>query len=101
MKSLPRARSDSTSGSKTGKRTSPSQQIYALSGTAKRMATALRNVFRSETKEEHASKSKEQNSSIKQTAANSTCKAGDEHVSRAGSRFFGGVVYFGLRFSLG
>lgn len=58
MNIQPKARSEST-GHKGGKRTSPSHQIYLLSGHAKRVATALRNVFKSDTKEE-SSKSKEQ-----------------------------------------
>ena len=58
MNIQPKARSEST-GHKGSKRTSPSHQIYLLSGHAKRVATALRNVFKSDTKEE-SSKSKEQ-----------------------------------------
>jgi len=58
MNIQPKTRSDST-GHKGSKRTSPSHQIYLLSGHAKRVATALRNVFKSDAKEE-SSKSKEQ-----------------------------------------
>ena len=58
MNIQPKARSEST-GQKGSKRTSPSHQIYLLSGHAKRVATALRNVFKSDAKEE-SSKSKEQ-----------------------------------------
>ena len=58
MNIQPKARSEST-GHKGSKRTSPSHQIYLLSGHAKRVASALRNVFKSDTKEE-SSKSKEQ-----------------------------------------
>ena len=58
MNIQPKARSEST-GHKGSKRTSPSHQIYLLSGHAKRVASALRNVFKSDTKEE-SSKTKEQ-----------------------------------------
>lgn len=57
MNIQPKARSDST-GHKGSKRISPSHQIYLLSGHAKRVATALRNVFKSDAKEE-STKSKE------------------------------------------
>lgn len=63
MNIQPKTRSESI-GHKGSKRTSPSHQIYLLSGHAKRVATALRNVFKSDTKEE-SSKSKEQGHSSK------------------------------------
>lgn len=58
MNIQPKTRSEST-GHKGSKRISPSHQIYLLSGHAKRVATALRNVFKSDAKEE-STKSKEQ-----------------------------------------
>ena len=57
MNVQPKARTESK-GHKGSKRTSPSNQIYILSGHAKRVASALRNVFKSDAKEE-SSKSKE------------------------------------------
>ena len=53
MKVKPKSRTESKS-QKGSKRTSPSNQMYLLSGHAKRVATALRNVFKSDTKEESA-----------------------------------------------
>lgn len=64
MNIQPKARREST-GHKGSKRTSPSHQIYLLSGHAKRVATALRNVFKSDTVKEESSKSKEQGQSSK------------------------------------
>lgn len=58
MNIQPKTRSESA-GHKGSKRISPSHQIYLLSGHAKRVATALRNVFKSDAKEE-STKSKEQ-----------------------------------------
>ena len=58
MNIQPKTRSEST-GHKGSKRISPSHQIYLLSGHAKRVATALRNVFKSDAKEE-STKNKEQ-----------------------------------------
>lgn len=57
MNIQPKTRTESK-GHKGSKRTSPSNQIYILSGHAKRVASALRNVFKSDAKEE-SSKSKE------------------------------------------
>lgn len=63
MNIQPKARAESK-GHKGSKRTSPSNQIYILSGHAKRVATALRNVFKSDPKEE-SSKVKEPGHSSK------------------------------------
>ena len=57
MNIQPNTRTESK-GHKGSKRTSPSNQIYILSGHAKRVASALRSVFKSDAKEE-SSKSKE------------------------------------------
>ena len=67
MNIQPKARAESK-GHKGSKRTSPSNQMYFLSGHAKRVATALRNVFKSESKEE-SSKSKEHGQSSKYLSA--------------------------------
>ena len=63
MNIKPKARAEAKSR-KASKRTSPSSQMYILSGHAKRVATALRNVFKSDTKEE-SSKGKESGHSSK------------------------------------
>ena len=57
MNVKPKARAEAK-GQKGSKRASPSNQMYILSGHAKRVATALRNVFKSDAKEE-SSKGKE------------------------------------------
>ena len=53
MKIKPKPGTDSKS-QKASKRSSPSNQMYFLSGHARRVATALRNVFKSESKEDSA-----------------------------------------------
>ncbi|XP_074638150.1 uncharacterized protein LOC141896731 isoform X1 [Acropora palmata] len=53
MKIKPKPGTDSKS-QKASKRSSPSNQMYLLSGHARRVATALRNVFKSESKEDSA-----------------------------------------------
>lgn len=57
MNIKPKVRAEAK-GHKGSKRTSPSNQMVILSGHAKRMATALRNVFKSDPKDE-SSKGKE------------------------------------------
>ena len=63
-------RAETSSVSKS-KRSSPGHQIYALSGTAKRMATALRNVFRSDQAKDEQHNQQNQSNSAKNKDFNS------------------------------